>query len=602
MISVIDNAMINSPTGDSFSSRGNANPSARSSGSFAAMCTSQFSPPESNTIRPSTKAAASNLSPEPVSKTQPGTLNTRNLGKNPPTSTPTTALVAVLQVPVPAAPNIPLQAPANDSLADPLSLLTAAANAVSAPAQPPADASALAPSDATSSVMATSQPATSSPPQQQNDAHPDTDATANPQDLIPGSIIVAAQVADNTGPALRSIPQPVGSLGSPDTASSAHGTTNASLPAPQQSTIQSFPISDAPSSASASGDNTAPPKVLPQAFVSPTEIPPTNPQPRANQPPSPVTLPAVGTQESSVAATFHSSLHSLVIDALASSASESHQATNSSHVAPASSNAISTATRAQNVESNPISTNQDSTNQDSQPDTASARPPDPSQHKSTPVVAALGTGAAAGAPPAASAQVAAGAAPPATVPVVDPATQFPASQPTTPASAPKSDLPGSGSSPDTASNLPASGETPVTPPAGPVQMAQMVSKAAQSEMRIGMNTSAFGSVEVRTVVHANEVGVLIGSEKGDLRSLLSTELPGIANTLQQQNLRLNQVNFHQGFAFSNNQSSGGNPQPRSFTSRLIGKTGHAAELSSPESNEPAPLLSNRGGNGLSILA
>ncbi len=85
-------------------------------------------------------------------------------------------------------------------------------------------------------------------------------------------------------------------------------------------------------------------------------------------------------------------------------------------------------------------------------------------------------------------------------------------------------------------------------------MAQMVNKAAQSEMRIGLNTSAFGSVEVRTVVHANEVGVQIGSEKGDLRSLLSNELPGIASTLQQQNLRLNQVNFHQGFAFSNNMS------------------------------------------------
>jgi hypothetical protein len=106
-------------------------------------------------------------------------------------------------------------------------------------------------------------------------------------------------------------------------------------------------------------------------------------------------------------------------------------------------------------------------------------------------------------------------------------------------------------------------EPPAPLPPGPVQMAQLVNRAGQSEMHIGLNTSAFGSVEVHTVVHANEVGVSIGSEKGDLRSLLSNELPGIANTLQQQNLRLNHVNFQQGSTLSN--SPGGNSQQqRSF--------------------------------------
>jgi hypothetical protein len=102
----------------------------------------------------------------------------------------------------------------------------------------------------------------------------------------------------------------------------------------------------------------------------------------------------------------------------------------------------------------------------------------------------------------------------------------------------------------------APGELPTAATVGPVQVAQIASKAAQTEMRIGMNTSAFGSVEVRTTVHANDVGVVIGSEKGDLRSLLSNDLPGIANTLQQQNLRLNQVSFQQGAAFSGNSFSG----------------------------------------------
>jgi hypothetical protein len=41
-------------------------------------------------------------------------------------------------------------------------------------------------------------------------------------------------------------------------------------------------------------------------------------------------------------------------------------------------------------------------------------------------------------------------------------------------------------------------------------------------------------------------------------------MPAITNTLQQQNLRLNSVNFMQGFAFSNNSSGGDAQQPRSF--------------------------------------
>jgi len=100
---------------------------------------------------------------------------------------------------------------------------------------------------------------------------------------------------------------------------------------------------------------------------------------------------------------------------------------------------------------------------------------------------------------------------------------------------------------------------------GPVQVAQMVSRVGQSEMRIGLNTSAFGSVEVRTVVRASDVGLLIGSEKGDLRGLMTNEMPALTNTLQQQNLRLNSVNFMPGFAYSNNGSGGGaDSEQRSF--------------------------------------
>lgn len=140
--------------------------------------------------------------------------------------------------------------------------------------------------------------------------------------------------------------------------------------------------------------------------------------------------------------------------------------------------------------------------------------------------------------------------------------------------------------------------------ASPVQLVQMVTKAAQSEMRIGMNTTAFGSVEIRTTVHANDVGVLIGSERGDLRSLLANDLPVIANTLQQQNLRLMQVSFHQqGFAFSSDSSSGRNPDPRSFPTRTNPDSSLSSETSSTSSSGTTePLNSECSSSGFSILA
>ena len=144
-------------------------------------------------------------------------------------------------------------------------------------------------------------------------------------------------------------------------------------------------------------------------------------------------------------------------------------------------------------------------------------------------------------------------------------------------------------------------ELPAANTPGPVQQAQIINKAAQSEMRIGLNTSAFGNVEVRTVIRASDVGLVIGSEKGDLRSLLSNDMPGIANNLQHQNLRLTQVSFQQqGFAFSGNSSSGGNAQPRSYAPRPVATPASAAERASPEITQPPETPSGR--TGLSILA
>ncbi|HZQ23472.1 MAG TPA: flagellar hook-length control protein FliK, partial [Terriglobales bacterium] len=74
-------------------------------------------------------------------------------------------------------------------------------------------------------------------------------------------------------------------------------------------------------------------------------------------------------------------------------------------------------------------------------------------------------------------------------------------------------------------------------------MARVVAQSARSEMHIGMRTSEFGSVEVHTVVRDSQVGISIAAEKGDLRSLLSAEVPAMQTRLGQQELHLEEVKF-----------------------------------------------------------
>ena len=148
----------------------------------------------------------------------------------------------------------------------------------------------------------------------------------------------------------------------------------------------------------------------------------------------------------------------------------------------------------------------------------------------------------------------------------------------------------------------ASDASSTLPSTSPVQMAQVVSRTAQSEMRIGLNTSSFGNIEVRTIVHATDAGVMIGSEKGDLRSLLAPELHGVASALQQQNLKLAHISFQQqGFGFSSD-SAGANAHPRSFAGKGNVPCTSPSDAAALEINSEPQYGSAKGEKGLSILA
>jgi hypothetical protein len=143
----------------------------------------------------------------------------------------------------------------------------------------------------------------------------------------------------------------------------------------------------------------------------------------------------------------------------------------------------------------------------------------------------------------------------------------------------------SAASPPTESQPAPSPSTPL-PPAGTVEGARLVTGAAQSEMHIELRTQAFGSVEVHTVVRDSQVGLTVGSERGDLRTLLANEVSSLQTALRQQDLRFDNIRFLEtssgataGF------SSGADSQTRSSNQQHF-STGGLFSIHSPPDDPP----------------
>lgn len=93
-------------------------------------------------------------------------------------------------------------------------------------------------------------------------------------------------------------------------------------------------------------------------------------------------------------------------------------------------------------------------------------------------------------------------------------------------------------------------------------------------MHIDLRTQAFGSVEVHTLIRDNQVGVTVGNERGDLRTLLGAEVPGLQTALRQQDLAFSHIQFLGTNASLDSALSGGadsrppqpyNPRPANHT-------------------------------------
>jgi hypothetical protein len=77
----------------------------------------------------------------------------------------------------------------------------------------------------------------------------------------------------------------------------------------------------------------------------------------------------------------------------------------------------------------------------------------------------------------------------------------------------------------------------------PLPTARLVDGAQQAEMHIDLRTQSFGSVQVHTSVRDSQVGVMIGSEKGDLRAFLTAEVPSLQSAFSRQDLHFDNIRF-----------------------------------------------------------
>jgi hypothetical protein len=109
---------------------------------------------------------------------------------------------------------------------------------------------------------------------------------------------------------------------------------------------------------------------------------------------------------------------------------------------------------------------------------------------------------------------------------------------------------------------------PVAAPAAP--LARFASEpGGEGQMHVGIRTTAFGTVEIHTVVQQNQVGIAIHGERG-LAHWFSSEVPSIESGLKDHRLNLTAVDFDNGRSGVQTATSFHQGQPRRDFSETTG--------------------------------
>jgi hypothetical protein len=126
------------------------------------------------------------------------------------------------------------------------------------------------------------------------------------------------------------------------------------------------------------------------------------------------------------------------------------------------------------------------------------------------------------------------------------------------------------------------GETAAVYPSSLVQSAKLVERIGEAELRLGIRTGEFGSVDIRTSMVHNQFTAEISVERGELGRVMAAELPSLQSRLTEQGVPVASITVQNHTGGASTASDQQNPRG--------GQQQYAANLASAREEGPMPML------------
>ncbi len=159
--------------------------------------------------------------------------------------------------------------------------------------------------------------------------------------------------------------------------------------------------------------------------------------------------------------------------------------------------------------------------------------------------------------------------------------------------------------PQVASALPTSTPAENVPPAAAViQSARVLERMGQSEMRLGLNSNTFGSIELHTSVNQDRVGACIATSHTDLRAAMMAEMPSLERAIAQHQLKLDNLNLdaRTGTQQNGGGASGNQPGSSRSSTQSADKTSEFSDDTAVEQTAPLRAWAASDSGGLNVHA
>lgn len=123
-----------------------------------------------------------------------------------------------------------------------------------------------------------------------------------------------------------------------------------------------------------------------------------------------------------------------------------------------------------------------------------------------------------------------------------------------------------------------------------IQSAQVLERMGKSEIRLGLNSSSFGSIELHASVNQDRVGAAIATSHAELRTAMMAEMPSLEHAIAQHQMRLDslQLDSRSGSQTGDSSPSGGNQSgPRGGTLATTRSSESSEDTAAEETSLPA---------------